>query len=81
MEDSQSRLGSLQAHMLGCSRKCGGSAKNICIMKKKYKKKNIYMNKIKNKKVFLFTKQRRFHQVKVTSPFLLNKMMATPITK
>ena len=39
------------------------------------------MNKIKNKKVFLFTKQRRFHQVKVTSLFLLNKMMATSITK
>ena len=28
-----------------------------------------------------FTKQKRFHQVKDTSPFLLNKMMATSITK
>ena len=30
-------------------------------------------NKIKNKKVFLFTKQRRFHQVKVTSPFSIKQ--------
>ena len=28
-----------------------------------------------------FTKQRKFHQVKVTSPFLLNKIMATSTTK
>ena len=28
-----------------------------------------------------FTKQRKFHQVKVTSPFLLNKMTATSTTK
>ena len=27
------------------------------------------------------SKQRKFHQVKVTSPFLLNKIMATSITK
>ena len=37
-------------------------------------KENIYIyiytrKKIKNKKVFIFIKQRRFHQVKVTSPF------------
>ena len=28
-----------------------------------------------------FAKQRKFHQVKVTSPFLLNKIMATSTTK
>ena len=27
------------------------------------------------------SKQRKFHQVKVTSPFLLNKIMATSTTK
>ena len=31
--------------------------------------------------LLLFTKQRKFHQVKVTSPFLLNKMMTTLITQ
>ena len=31
--------------------------------------------------LLLFTKQRKFHQVKVTSPFLLNKIMATSTTK
>ena len=35
----------------------------------------------KKKKILLYTKQKRFHQIKVTSPFLLNKMMATLITK
>ena len=36
------------------------------------KKKNIYIY------IYIFfTKQRKFHQVKVTSPFLLNKIMAT----
>ena len=39
------------------------------------------MKQKKKKKVFLFTKQRRFHQVKFTSPSLLNKMMATSIIK
>ena len=39
------------------------------------------MKQNRKKKVFLFTKQGRFHQVKVTTPFLLNKMMATSITK
>ena len=43
------------------------------------KKKNIYIYIIK--KILFFTKQRKFHQVKVTSPFLLNKIMATSITK
>ena len=67
-----------EAHrcMLGCSRKGGGSAKNICIRKiskQKYIKKK--------RKILRFTKKKRFHQVKVTSPFLLNKMMATSITK
>ena len=33
------------------------------------------------KKKNLFTKQRKFHQVKVTSPFLLNKIMVTSTTK
>ena len=37
--------------------------------------------KIKIKKILFFAKQRKFHQVKVTSPFLLNKIMATSITK
>ena len=36
-------------------------------------------NKKKNKKNY--TKQRKFHQVKVTSPFLLNKIMATSTIK
>ena len=68
-----------EAHrcMLGCSRKGGGSAKNICIRrisKQKYIK-YIYIY------ILRFTKQKRFHQVKVTGPFLLNKMMATSITK
>ena len=31
--------------------------------------------------ILLFTKQKRFRQEKVTSPFLLHKMMATSITK
>ena len=31
--------------------------------------------------LLLFTKQRKFHQVKVTSSFLLNKIMATSTTK
>ena len=35
-------------------------------------------NAKKKKKI---TKQIKFHQVKVTSPFLLNKIMATSITK
>ena len=64
--------------MLGCSRKGGGSVKNICIRKiskQKYIIKYIYIY------ILRFTKQKRFHQVKVTSPFLLNKMMATLITK
>ena len=63
-----------EAHrcMLCCSRKDGGSVKNICIRK---------ISKQKKKKVLLYTKQKRFHQIKVTSPFLLNKMMATLITK
>ena len=40
------------------------------------------MQKKKNKKKKkLFTKQRKFHQVKVTSPFLLNKIMVTSTTK
>ena len=65
--------------MFDCSRKGGGNAKNICI-RKISKQKYIYIKK-KKKKVLLFTKQKRFHQVKVTSPFLLNKMMATSITK
>ena len=69
-----------EAHccMLGCSRKGGGSAKNICIRKiskQKYIIKYIYIY------ILRFTKQKRFHQVKVTGPFLLNKMMATSITK
>ena len=34
-----------------------------------------------NAKKKLFTKQRKFHQVKVTSPFLLNKIMVTSTTK
>ena len=67
-----------EAHrcMLGCTREGGGNAKNICIRKiskQKYILKKIY--------ILRFTKQKRFHQVKVTSPFLLNKMMATSITK
>ena len=33
------------------------------------------------KKKKKFTQQRKFHQVKVTSPFLLNKIMATSTTK
>ena len=37
--------------------------------------------KIKIKKILFFAKQRKFHQVKVTSPFLLNKVMATSTTK
>ena len=45
----------------------------------KKKKKYIYIYIIK--KILFFTKQRKFHQVKVTSPFLLNKIMATSITK
>ena len=65
-----------EAHrcVLNCSRKGGGSAKNICIRrisKQKYIK--IY--------ILCFTKQKRFQQVKAISPFLLNKMMATSITK
>ena len=44
------------------------------IIKQKKKKKKTYIrNKIKNKKVFIFTKQRRFHQVKVTSPFSIKQ--------
>ena len=39
----------------------------------------IYIYIIKN--ILFFTKQRKFHQVKVTSPFLLNKIMATSTTK
>ena len=40
----------------------------------------------KKKKIYIyiyiyFTKQRKFHQVKVTSPFLLNKITATSTTK
>ena len=65
--------------MLGCSRKGGGSVKNICI-RKISKQKYIYIY-IYIYKVLLFTKQKMFHQVKVTSPFLLNKMMAISITK
>ena len=67
--------------MLSCSRKGGGSAKNICIRKISKQKKKIYIYIYKIKKVLLFSKKKRFHQVKVTSPFLLNKMMATSITK
>ena len=69
-----------EAHrcMLGCSRKGRGSAKNICIRKISKQK---YIIKKRKRKVLRFTKQKRFHQVKVTSPFLLNKMMATSITK
>ena len=66
--------------MLGCSRKGGGSAKNICIRrisKQKYKE-NIYYVSLSKKG---FTKQKRFHQVKVTGPFLLDKIMTTSITK
>ena len=33
------------------------------------------------KKKKSLSKQRKFHQVKVTSPFLLNKIMATSTTK
>ena len=33
--------------------------------------------KIKIKKILFFAKQRKFHQVKVTSPFLLNKISIT----
>ena len=33
------------------------------------------------KKKMSLSKQRKFHQVKVTSPFLLNKIMATSTTK
>ena len=57
--------------MLGCSKKGRGNTKNICIMKISKQNKNIYTKQ--NKKVFLFTKQRRFHQVKVTSPFFIKK--------
>ena len=31
--------------------------------------------------IIIFTKQRKFHQVKVTSPLLLNKIMATLTTE
>ena len=65
-----------EAHrcMLDCSRKGGGSAKNICIRRiSKQKYINIY--------ILRFIKQKRFHQVKVIGPFLLDKMMATSITK
>ena len=31
--------------------------------------------------ITIFTKQRKFHQVKVTSSFLLNKIMATLTTE
>ena len=37
--------------------------------------------KKKKKKEISPSKQRKFYQVKVTSPFLLNKMMATSIAK
>ena len=37
--------------------------------------------KKKKKKKISPSKQRKFHQVKVTSPFLLNKIMATSTTK
>ena len=55
-------------------RKAEAVQKKICIRKISKQK---YIKKI----LLLFTKQKRFHQVKVTSPFLLNKMMATSITK
>ena len=65
-----------EAHccMLGCSRKGGGSAKNICIRR---------ISKQKYIKIYIlrFIKKKRFHQVKVIGPFLLDKMMATSITK
>ena len=35
------------------------------------------MQKKKKKKEISSSKQRKFHQVKVTSPFLFNKIMAT----
>ena len=38
-------------------------------------------NAKKKKKKISLSKQRKFHQVKVTSPFLLNKIMATSIKK
>ena len=38
-------------------------------------------NAQKKKKKISPSKQRKFHQVKVTSPFLLNKIMATSTTK
>ena len=44
-------------------------------MHKKKKKKKISPSKQKK------SKQRKFHQVKVTSPFLLNKIMAISTTK
>ena len=51
-----------------------GSAKNIGIRR---------ISKQKNIKIYIlrFTKQKRFHQVKVTGPFPLDKMMTTSITK
>ena len=60
--------------MFGCSRKNGGNAKNICI-------RRISKQKYIKKYILRFTKQKRFHQVKVTDPFLLDKMMKTAITK
>ena len=55
-------------HIVVCSAVLG----EVEIMQKK---KIIYIY------IFFFTKQRKFHQVKVTSPFLLNKIMATSTTK
>ena len=60
--------------MLGCSRKGGGSAKNICI-------RRISKQKYIKKYILRFTKQKRFHQVNVIGPFLLDKIMTTSITK
>ena len=39
------------------------------------------MHKKKKKKKISPTKQRKFQQLKVTSPFLLNKIIATSTTK
>ena len=67
-------------HIVVCSTVLGKVEvvpKNRCV--RKISKKIIII--IINKKVLLFTKQIRFHQVKVTSPFLLNKTMVTLTTK
>ena len=55
---------------------CSAVLGEVEIMQKK-KKKKIYIYIY----IYIFTKQRKFHQVKVTSPFLLNKLLATSTTK